>query len=169
MEVRCSGCHQLKYQIFGVSNRFCPKIAKFLILNYGQAPIKIGLIQKWFDPSLAMSARVRTNSSNYSFFRIVRYRIVYSIRYSFSFQLTNTIRSFEKSANEYQIHILPIFKTVLVQNCPKIFDLNKYCAEICMFQLMLAIKAKICPFNTLIFIFSLELHPDLHFCRKNNL
>ena len=111
-------------------------------------------------------ARVRTNSSNYSFFRIVRYRIVYSIRYSFSFQLTNTIRSFKKSAKEYQIHILPIFKTVLVQNCPKIFNLNKYCAEICMFQLMLAI---ICPFNTIIFMFSLEILSVAHFCRKNDL
>ena len=105
---------------------------------------------------LELLTRVRTNSSNYSFFRIVRYRIVYSIRYSFSFQLTNTIRSFEKSANEYQIHILPIFKTVLVQNCPKIFNLNKYCAEICMFQLMLAI----------IFMFSLDILSVWHFCQK---
>ena len=38
----CSGCHQLKSKIFWYFKRFSQKIAKFLILNYGQPLIKIG-------------------------------------------------------------------------------------------------------------------------------
>ena len=56
-------------------------------------------LTSWLETRPATATRVRTNSSNYSFFRIVGHRIVYSIRYLVWFCGTNITRSFEKSGS----------------------------------------------------------------------
>ena len=42
-------CIRDRIKFWGVFNRMCQKIAKFLILNYGQAPIKIGLSKSFSE------------------------------------------------------------------------------------------------------------------------
>ena len=76
MEVTCSGCPELKLKIFWYLKRFWQKIAKFLILNTGQAPIKIGFrdfgINEPFQWSESYGGVQGAHSLNERFFGILK-------------------------------------------------------------------------------------------------